>query len=135
MPPSPKQAPQARRSSLALIHHLQLTLHTQLRQNRLLQRIWLGGARPAPLDLTVTANQPLLEIPFHTLHAQQTWLFVLEPLEERVGLVAVDVGLAHDGEGDSVVDLAEGLDVVVGAWFLAAELVAGETEDDEVIAW
>jgi hypothetical protein len=30
--------------------------------------------------------------------------------------------------------LAEGLDVIVGAGFLGAELVAGEAEDSEIIA-
>jgi hypothetical protein len=41
--------------------------------------------------------------------------------------------LAHDRERDAVVDLAEGLDVVVGPGLLAAELVAWEAEDREVV--
>jgi hypothetical protein len=48
-------------------------------------------------------------------------------------VVAVDVDLLHDGKGHAVVDLAEALDLVVGAGLLAAELVAREAEDDEVV--
>lgn len=39
----------------------------------------------------------------------------------------------HDGEGHAVVELAELLNVIVGAGLLAAELIAGEAEDDKVI--
>jgi len=62
-------------------------------------------------------------------------LLVLQPLEKRIGGVAVDVGLAHNGEGDTVVDLAEGLDIVISAWLLASELVAWETEDLELVTY
>ncbi len=60
-------------------------------------------------------------------------LVLLQPHEQRVGAIAVDVGLGHDGGGDTVVDLAEGPDVVVGAGLLAAELVAREGEGDEFV--
>lgn len=47
-------------------------------------------------------------------------------------MVTVDFRFAQDGERDAIVDLAEGLDFVVAARILVAELVAGETEDLEV---
>lgn len=58
---------------------------------------------------------------------------MLQPLEQRARLVAIDIRLAKDGERDSVVDLAERLDLLIWAWFLPTELIAGEAEDHEVI--
>lgn len=58
---------------------------------------------------------------------------ILQPLEERTRLIAVHIRLAHDRETHPIVQLAEFLDGVVGPGFLAAELVAGEAEDDEVV--
>lgn len=43
------------------------------------------------------------------------------------------IDLAQHGKRDAVIHLAEGLDLVVGARVLAAELVAGEAEDLEVV--
>lgn len=39
----------------------------------------------------------------------------------------------YNREADAVVHLAETLDVVVCTWFLAAELIAGKAEDNEVV--
>ncbi|QBZ58027.1 hypothetical protein PoMZ_02966 [Pyricularia oryzae] len=75
----------------------------------------------------------LFKVPLDALEAHDAGHLLLEPLEERVGVVAVDVDLLHDGEGDAVVDLAKVLNVVVGAGLLAAELVAGEAEDGKVL--
>lgn len=58
---------------------------------------------------------------------------MLQPLVQRVRIVAVDVDLAKDGEGDLLVQGAEVLDLLVGAGLLAAELVAGEADDCEVV--
>jgi hypothetical protein len=49
------------------------------------------------------------------------------------GIYSTHVDLAEHGERDAVVDLAEGLDLVVGARVLAAELVAGEAEELDVV--
>jgi hypothetical protein len=49
-------------------------------------------------------------------------------------MVTIHVRLAHDLEAHTIVDLAEGLDVVVCAGFLTTELVAREAENDEVVA-
>lgn len=115
--------------------YLQLTLRLrQLIQNRLLQRLRLRNTSPPPLNLPISPYQPLLKIPLDPLHSQQSGFLFFQPFEKGVRFVAVDVGFAHYGEGDAVVYEAEGLDVVVGAGLLGAELVAGEAEDLEIIA-
>lgn len=58
---------------------------------------------------------------------------MLQPLVQGVRIVAVDVELAKDGEGDLLVQGAEVLDLLVGAGLLAAELVAGEADDYEIV--
>jgi hypothetical protein len=113
---------------------LQLALNSQLLQNRLLQVRRLGVTRPTGLNLPILTHQELLKVPLHPLQACQTRFLFLQPLEQRLGLVAVDLRLAEDREGDAVINLAKRLDVVVGTRLLPAELVAWEAEDDEVIA-
>lgn len=109
-----------------------LRVRRQRVKDRLLERLGLSRRSPAADDLSVLPDEELLKVPLDPLDAKQTGLLLGEPLEERVGAFAVDVDLLHDGEGHAVVDLAEVLDVVVGAGLLAAELVAGEAEDLEV---
>lgn len=113
--------------------NLSLRLLSKGLKNRLLETLRLGGASPSALDLSVTADEELLKVPLDALEAEKTGLLVLEPGPEGVGVVAVDLGLLHDGEAHAVVELAELLDVIVGAWLLATELVAGEAEDDKVL--
>lgn len=132
----------ARLSPPAKVHppNLQLRLHwlcgllRNLLQHITLQGLWLLRTRPPLHDLPVSANQELLKVPLDALHAHQARLLALDVLPQRVRIIAVDLRLTEDGEGDAVVDLAELLDLVVGCWLLAAELVAGEAEDDE-LAW
>lgn len=117
--------------------HLQLRLCSALRQllhDFALQLLWLLRARPSIDDLSISANQELLEVPLDTFQAHEAGLLLLEPLEQRIRVVTVDFGLAHDRERHTVVDLAKRLDVGVRAWFLPAELVAWEAEDREVFA-
>lgn len=103
-----------------------------LLDNRVLQRLRLGERRVAGDDLSIGANNELLEVPLDGLNAHDTGHLFLQPLEDRGGVFAVYVELAKDGESDAVVDLAEGLNLVVGTGVLAVELVAGEAEDGEV---
>ena len=105
----------------------------QLLENCRLQGLGLSCAGPATLDKTISADEELLEVPLHHLQAQQTGLLLLEPGEEGVGVVAVDLGLLHDGEANAIVKLAEALDLVVGTGLLGTELVAREAEDLEVL--
>lgn len=121
------------KNQILLSNHSSLDLLSESLEDGLLEGLGLGGAGPAALDLSVTSDEELFKVPLDALEAKQTGLLLLEPGPERVGAVAVDLGLLHDGEADAVVDLAEALDLLVGAWLLAAELVAGEAEDDKVI--
>jgi hypothetical protein len=114
-------------------HHSSLDLLSESVEDGLLEGLGLGGAGPAALDRSVASDEELFKVPLDALEAQETGLLLLEPGPERVGAVAVDLGLLHDGEGDAVVDLAEALDLLVGPGLLGAELVAGEAEDDEIV--
>lgn len=129
----PPHSPQLN-ALLGIILSLSRLFLLQLVEDGLLQALGLGGAGPAALDLAVAADEELFKVPLDALEAHDAGLLLLEPLEEGVGGVAVDVNLLHDGEGDAVVDLAEVLDLVVGAGLLAAKLVTGEAEYDKVVA-
>lgn len=108
-------------------------LFVHLGNDVLLYALWGGGRGPAVDNLAVAADEELFKVPLDALETKQAGLLGLEPLVQRGSLVAVDVNLSHDGEGDAVVELAEALDVVVGAGFLAGKLVAWEAEDDKVV--
>ena len=110
-----------------------LGLLGELLEDGLLQGLGLGRAGPAALDLAVPADEKLLKVPLNHLEAHEAGLLLLEPFEDGVGAVAVDVNLLHDGEADAVVELAELLDLIVGARLLAAKLIAREAQDGKVI--
>lgn len=57
----------------------------------------------------------------------------LEVGPDRVGVGTVDINLLENGEGDSVIELAEGLNLILCARLLVGKLVAGEAEDDETL--
>ena len=98
-----------------------------------LQALRLGGARPPAGDRAILGNEELLKVPLNALQAHDAGLALLHPLPHGLDLVAVDVRLAEDRERDAVVDHAEVLDLVVAAGVLAAELVAGEAEELDVV--
>ena len=98
-----------------------------------LQTLWLGHTPPPLHHAPIPADQELLKVPLDPLEPEQARLLRLHPLVDGLGLVAVDVGLAEDGEADAVVELAKLLDLVVGARVLAVELVAGEAKHDELV--
>lgn len=109
------------------------TLLPKFLQNRLLQCFRLRRARPPLHHLPVRTDQELLEIPLYPLHPHQPRDLLLHPLKHRLRFISIHVCLPQDGEGDTVVDLAELLDRVVVAGVLLHELVAGEAEDDEAV--
>lgn len=92
-----------------------------------------GFGVPAFDELAVAADEEFAEVPFH----------VTGELRGRAGeggvegvlVRAFDVELVEEGEGDVVFAGAEFFDLVVGAGFLSAELVAGEAEDDEALVF
>ena len=92
----------------------------------------LGVGGVARDDLAVAPDEELGEVPLDPA-AEQALLLALEPAEERVGVVAVDVDLGEHRERHAVVDLAELADLVLGARLLRAELVAREAEHDQAL--
>ena len=120
------------RSRSPLLTSLRRPALPQLLLNHTLQPLGLRSTSPPPLDLSIPPNQKLLKIPLDSLQTHNPWSTLLHPLVHGLDFVAVDFGFTQDGEGDAVVELAEGLDFVVAAGVLGAELVAGETNDFEV---
>jgi hypothetical protein len=49
-------------------------------------------------------------------------------------MVTVHIRLSKNWESNPVINLAKALNVIIGSWLLATELVTGKTEDNEVIA-
>lgn len=67
-----------------------------------------GGDRRVALDnCALLVDQELFKVPLDALEAQETRLLRFEESVHGVLLVAVDINLAHDGELDAKVDLAE----------------------------
>lgn len=94
-------------------------------------------------DIALLVDQELLKVPLQaswsalrgegvwagkkkthldTGEAENAGLLSLEVLVDVVGVVAVDVGLLHEGERYAVVELAEARNLLVRARLLAAEL-------------
>ena len=109
-------------------HYISSTIKPQLPQHRPPHTLPLRPThtRPPPLHAPVPPDKKLLKVPLDPLQAEHAGLLGLEPVPQRLRRRAVDVDLGKNGERDAVVALAEGVDVVVGAWVLRAELVAGE---------
>lgn len=66
---------------------------------------------------------------FDTLGIAFERCLFLEVSVERALCFTVDVNLVEQREGDIVVQRAEALNLLVGAWLLAQELVAGEAKN------
>src|SRR5262245_6628933 len=97
-------------------------------------RFGLVGRRVTLDDVTVATDEELGEVPLDRVDAEQTALLVLEPLPQRMRLVAVDVDLGEHRKRHVVVQRAEILDLGLVPWFLMAELVAREPQYREVAA-
>src|ERR1700733_4216809 len=99
-------------------------------------------------DLAVPADQELGEVPLHlvsarrlrpdlrdgfveaaVLRAEVARRLGAQPLVQRLGVGTVDLDLGEYREGHVVSGLAEVLDLLVAAWFLPLELVAGKSQD------
>lgn len=105
----------------------------QLLDNGVLQSVGFGESRPPSHDMAISRDKELLKVPLDPLQPHHARRLLLQPSEDRRGAVTVDIQLAQDGECDAIVQLAEGLDVVVRAGVLVVELVAREAEDGEVV--
>jgi len=93
-----------------------------------------GGGRSEPLDhVAGTVDEELLEIPGDLCTVASAGLFGLEPLVQRDRTIAVDLDLVEHRERHVELGRGELEDLGVGSGFLAAELVARETEDGDVV--
>lgn len=125
---------------LGQLDHLSLRKNTSrlslldLLLDGLFQSFRLSQTAPASNNLSVGGNEELLKVPLDRLVAHDARHLILQPGENGSGLAAVDIQLAEHGECHAVVELAEGLDIIVGAGILATKLVARESEDGEIIA-
>src|ERR1019366_908664 len=94
--------------------------------------LWLDGRRRCHrretlYDVALLVHQELGEVPLDAI-AQQATLFALQKLEDRMRVVAVDLDLREQRKVHAVIDLAGGLDLVIGPGLLMAELVARKAE-------
>jgi len=99
----------------------------------LLERLWLSGTRPPLHHLPVGIDQELLKVPLDPLQPQQSRLLTLHPLPDGLGLPTIDVRLTQYWKGDTIVDLAKLLNLVIGTRVLASKLIAGKAQDDKFI--
>src|SRR3546814_16606689 len=90
----------------------------------------LGRWRVPRHNLAVAVDQEFGEIPFDRA-TEQSALFLLQMLEDRIGIVAVDVDLGHQGKADVIGQRTEVPDFLGIARLLRAELVARESKDFE----
>ena len=96
-----------------------------------LGRLGVDGG-PEPVDhLAVGGDQELLEVPLDVAGVALGVGRLGQLLVEGMALLAVDIDLLGDGEGDAVGGRAEGGDLVRRPRLLAAELVARHAEDGE----
>lgn len=116
-------------------------MQSQELSNLLVDGLWGCGGRPSVDNVPLLVDQELLKVPLHTSilskeftgkstrthldpgQTEQPRLLRLQPFEDLVRGVAVDVGLGHQGKGHAVVALAELGDLFVRAWFLSSELI------------
>ncbi len=93
--------------------------------------VGFGFGFEAGEDFAVFADEELAEVPFHV--AGEWGVGAAEGHVEGVLVFAFDDDFVEQRKGDAVFAGAEFLDVLVGAGFLAAEVVAGEGEDGEAV--
>lgn len=86
-----------------------------------------GDGRVAANLCTIARDEEFGEIPFDGIGEESTSLR-FEILENGIGFATVHLNLVHDGEGDTIVELASGFCITARAWFLTSKLVAGEPQ-------
>src|ERR1700723_182107 len=95
-------------------------------------RVWSDVWLEALDDVSVAIHQKFREIPFD--FAGCGWIGLRGEIGvERSLVVALHRDFRVHGESVAVLRLAESLDFLIGAGFLAAEIIGGEAEDDEAL--
>ena len=86
-----------------------------------------GDGRVAANLCTIARDEEFGKIPFDGIGEESTSLR-FEIFENGIGFVAIYLNLVHDGEGDTIVELASGFCIAARAWFLTRKLVAWEAK-------
>src|SRR4051794_106155 len=90
-----------------------------------------GLRRIACDNLAVCVHEELGEIPFDRFVGRRLRRLLLQPGEQRMRRLAIDLDLREQRKADAVILCAERRNAVFVARFLTAELVAREAEDHE----
>ena len=75
----------------------------------------------------IARDEEFGEIPFDSVGEEATCLR-FKILENGICFTAVHLNLVHDGEGDTIVELASGFCITARAWFLTSKLIAREAK-------
>ena len=86
-----------------------------------------GDGRVAANLCAIARDEEFGEIPFDGIGEESTSLR-FEILENGICFTTIYLNLVHDGEGDTIVELAGGFCITARAWFLTSKLVAGEPQ-------
>ena len=116
-------------SGFVVLAHRPLTCYTQKVSHQRLRRKIRSRSDTHP----IFPDQELLKVPLDPLEPEQARYLRLHPLIHRLRLIPIHVRLAQHGKRDAVIRQAEGLNRVVVARVLLHELVARETQDDELV--
>jgi hypothetical protein len=92
-----------------------------------------GGRSEPGHDLAVGVDEELLEVPGDVGTVALAGLFGLEPLVERFSAVAVHLDLVEHRERHAELRRGELEDLLVRSGLLSCELVAGKSEDGDVV--
>ena len=93
-----------------------------------------GDGRVAANHGAIARDEEFGEIPFDSVGNEATCLR-FEILENRICLASVHLDLVHDGEGDTIVELASRFCIAACAWFLTRKLVAGEAKYHQALVF
>src|SRR5712692_4012594 len=101
-------------------------------RRRHFRRVGRYGRLKARKDLSIRPHEELRKIPLD-ISAAGLWIrrLVRQILIQRRLVVALHGNFGHHRELHVVFGLAEGLDLLVRAWFLRAKIVRGNSDDHE----
>lgn len=93
-----------------------------------------GDGRVAANLCAIARDEEFGEIPFDGIGEESTSLR-FEIFENGICVTSIHLNLLHNGEGDTIVELASRFCIAARAWFLTSKLVAGETYDHQSLVF
>lgn len=97
-------------------------------------RIGLGSGLEAGDGVAIAVEKEFGEVPLDFAGELGIAFLAGQVLIERRRVFALDRELVHDGEGDVVLAGAKGLDLLIGAGLLSAEIVGRDSDDDQALS-